>query len=160
MVAPDSWTWGDVESDVVPRTATVDLCLNGTVQARIEAAQARLKAARKSDTLDADSSDAQADLDALETEAEAATRTFTIEACGHRRWRELLVEHRSDEPGERYDAETFIPAAIAECCPQFSDAAQVAQAADKLTTAQIAKLFGAVRQVNEGDDQAPLTRGR
>lgn len=158
--APDSWTWADVEAEVQPRTDTVGLCLDGRLQAKIEDCRQRLKRARRDDSLDADTSGQQAELDELEAQAEKATRTFTIVACGHRRWRELLVEHRSDEPGERYTAETFVPAAIAECCLQFADAAQVAAAQDQLTTAQIGKLFTAVRTVNEGDDQVPLTRGR
>ena len=154
------WSWSDVEGEVQPRSTTVDLVLDGTLQAKLEDARKRVREAKSDDSLDSGRNEAQQELDALEAQAAASVRTFDIVACGHKRWRELLVEHRSDDPSERYNAETFIPAAIAECCPQFSDAAQVAKAADKLTTSQIAKLFGAARQVNEGDDQVPLTRGR
>jgi hypothetical protein len=154
------WTWADVEAEVQPRTETVDLCLDGTIQARLDDARRRLREARRDDALDAGSTDLQAEVDALEEEAERATRTFDVVACGHKRWRELLVSHRSDNPEERYNAETFVPAAIAECVPQFTDAGQVVKAQEMLTTGQITKLFGAVRKVNEGDDQVPSSRGR
>lgn len=158
---PD-WSWSDVEAQVKPRTDTVDLCLDGTVQRQLEDARQRLKQARRtSDSLDDGHADLQAEVDRLEAEAAEATRTFDVVSCGHKRWRELLVEHRSDEPGVRYDAETFVPAAIAECVVQFESAEQVAAAADgKLTTGQISKLFTTVRRLNEGDDEVPSLRGR
>lgn len=159
---PDqAWSWSDVEADVVPRSDEVALCLDGTVQRKIEDVRRRLKQTRNDDALDADSGDLQAELDALEEQAAAATRTFDVVACGHRMWRELLVEHQSDDPGERFNAATFVPAAIAACVVQFESPAQVAAAADgKLTTGQISKLFAAVRRVNEGDDTVPSWLGR
>jgi hypothetical protein len=160
-VAPEPWTWSDVEAEVKPRTDTIDLCLDGTIQRRLEDARRQLRQARKDDTLDAGTSDLQDEVTRLEEAAAAATRTFEVVACGHRRWRELLTEHKSDDPAFRYDAATFVPAAIAECVVQFTSAEQVAKAADgKLTTGQISKLFNAVRAVNEGDDEVPTVRGR
>lgn len=157
--APD-WTWADVEAEVQPRTDTVDLCLDGTLQAQIEDVRRRLAQARNDDALDAGTSELQAELDRLETKAQESTRTFDVVACGHKRWRELLVKHQSDNPGERWNAETFVPAAIAECCPQFESAEQVAAAQELLTLGQISKLFNKVKHLNEGDDQVPLMRGR
>lgn len=155
------WTWDDVEADVKPRTTTVALCLDGSVQGRIEEARRKLRAVRSDDALDSGSAELQAEVEALEADAEASTVAFEIEAIPHVRWRELLTAHRSETPGERYDAETFVPAAIAACCPQFKSAEQVAKAAEsKLTTGQISKLFAAVRLLNEGDDQVPFSRGR
>jgi hypothetical protein len=159
-VQPESWTWADVEGDVKPRTDTVDLCLDGTVQRRLEEARKRLRLAKADDALDVDTSTLKDEVEALEQEAEAASRTFDVVACGHRRWRELLTEHRSKNPDERYDAATFVPAAIAECVPQFTSPEQVVKAQEQLTTGQITKLFVTVRTVNEGDDTVPLTRGR
>lgn len=158
-MSPD-WTWSDVESEVVPRSDTVDLCLDGSVQRKLEDARRRLRDAKKDDALDASASDIQAEVDALEEQAAAATREFEVVALPHTKWRDLLVEHPSDEPGERYDPATFVPAAIAACCPQFASAEQVAKAAEtKLTTGQVSKLFRAVRVLNEGDDKVPFTRG-
>lgn len=155
------WSWSDVEAQVQPRTETVDLCLNGSVQSKLEDARRRLRQSRRDDALDSGTSDLQAEVDALEEEAQQSTRTFDIVAIGHKAWRELLVAHRSDKKDERYNAETFVPAAIAACCPQFTSPEQVAKAADgKLTTGQITKLFTAARDVNEGDDQVPFLRGR
>jgi len=158
---PDTWTWDDVAADVVPRTDTVPLCLDGTVQRELEDARKRLRAAKAEDTLQNDTDDLQTAVDELEARAEQATRLFEVHAIPHTRWRDLLTEHRSDNPDERYDAATFVPAAIAACCRQFTSAEQVAKAADSaLTTGQISKLFAAVRRMNEGDDQVPFLRGR
>lgn len=157
----DTWTWDDVETAVVPRTTTVALCLDGTVQADLDDARRRLRAAKAEDTLQSDTAELQAAVDDLEARAEQATRRFEIHAIPHSRWRDLLTEHRSTDPAERYDAATFVPAAIAACCRQFTSAEQVAKAADTaLTTGQISKLFAAVRKMNEGDDQVPTSRGR
>ena len=161
MPADTSWTWGDVEGDVVPRTDIVPLCLDGTVQRELEDARKHLRAAKAEDALGHDTSELQAAVEALEARAEAATKTFEVHAIPHTRWRELLTEHRSSDPQERYDASTFVPAAVAACCRQFTSAEQVAKAADEhLTTGQISKLFTAVRRLNEGDDQVPFLRGR
>jgi hypothetical protein len=84
---------------------------------------------------------------------------FEVVACGHRRWRELLTKHPSKEKGYRYDAATFIPAALAECVVQFTSVEQAGKACDKLTTGQVSKLFNTVREVNEGDDEVPTVRG-
>lgn len=155
------WSWSDVEDEAKPRTDTVSLVLDGTLQAKIEDARRRVRESRRDDALDSGVTEVQTELDQLEEQAKKATRTFDIVAIGHKAWRELLVKHRSDNKDERYNAETFVPAAIAACCPQFTSAEQVAKAADgKLTTGQITKLFTAARAVNEGDDQVPFLRGR
>ena len=154
------WSWSDVEADVKPRTATVDLCLDGTVQSQLEQAEKRLRQAKSDDALDSGSSELQGEVDRLREQAQAATRTFEVQATSHRRWRELLTEHRSDDPNYRYDVETFLPAAFAECVVQFDSPEQVVKAQDMLTTGQIAKLTNAVLKVNEGDDAVPLPRGR
>jgi len=155
------WSWSDLQPDEVkPRTETVDLCLDGTIQKRLEDAEKQLRRSGSDDALDSGSSQLQDEVDRLREQAQASTRTFTVRSCGHRRWRELLTEHRSDDPNERYDAETFLPAAFADCVDQFDSAEQVVKAQDMLTTGQVAKLFAAVRRVNEGDDEVPLLRGR
>jgi hypothetical protein len=158
-VAADTWTWADVEDEVKPRTDVVPLCLDGTIQRELEAARKRLKEARRDDALDASSGGPSADVKRLEAAAQKATRNFEVVACGHRRWRELLTKHPSKEKGYRYDAATFIPAALAECVSQFTSVEQAAAACDKLTTGQVSKLFNTVREVNEGDDEVPTVRG-
>lgn len=158
-MAAETWTWDDVEGQVKPRTDTVDLCLDGTIQRQLEAARAKVKDARRDDALDAPSGGLRADVERLEQAARDATRTFEVQACGHRRWRELLTKHPSDEPGFRYDAATFIPAALAECVVQFTSVEQAGKACEKLTTGQVSKLFNTVRQLNEGNDEVPTGRG-
>ena len=156
----DSWSWSDIEGDVKPRTATVDLCIDGTIQSKLEQAEKRLREARKDDSSDSGAADLQAEVDRLREQAQAATRTFEVVATSHRRWRELLTEHRSDDPQYRYDVETFLPAAFAECVVQFDSPEQVVKAQEMLTTGQVTKLTSAVLSVNEGDDAVPLRRGR
>lgn len=154
------WSWADVKQDVKPRTDTVDLCLDGTLVAQADRVRRQIRQAKRDDSLDAGVDDLQAELELLEEAIVDATRTFDVRSCGHRRWRELLVEHQSDDPSERYDAATFVPAAIAECVVQFATAAEVVEAQEILTTAQISLLFSTVRQLNETDGQVPLLRGR
>ena len=154
------WSWADVKQDVKPRTDTVDLCLDGTLVAQADRVRRQIRQAKRDDSLDAGVDDLQAELELLEEAIGQATRTFDIRSCGHRRWRELLVAHQSDDPAERYDAGTFVPAAIAECVVQFESAADVVEAQELLTTAQISKLFSAVRALNETDGALPLPRGR
>lgn len=155
--------WSDIASKVRPREDTVALCVDGTVQSQLEAARRRLadERRRSGDALDGGGTQhLQDEIGRLEAQAQESTYQFVIRSCGHERWRELLVEHRSDDPSERWNAESFVPAAIAECCDAFGGAEQVAAAATMLTTAQILKLFNAVRRVNEDDDLVPTTRGR
>lgn len=159
------WTWDDVSGEVKPRQDVVPLCLDGTIQRRLEQANRRLREAKRdSDGTFGDSGlgDLRAEVDELEAAAEAATREFTVRAIPHAQWRKLLLDHPSDDPTERYDAETFVPAAIAATCPHFVDAAQVAKAAADpdhgLTTGQVTKLFAMARLLNEGDDRVPFTR--
>ena len=161
-MAPDL-RWSDIAGQARPREATVSLCVDGTVQSRLEAARRRLadERRRSADTLDGgDVGPALEEVERLEDQAATSTFEFAVRSCGHERWRELLVTHRSDDPAERWDASTFVPAAIAECCDAFDSPAEVSDAAKTLTTAQILKLFNAVRRVNEDDDLVPTTRGR
>jgi hypothetical protein len=90
----------------------------------------------------------------------AATRTFTVRSVGYRRWRELIEEHPSEKRMERWDPSRFIPAAILECCDQFTSPKQVEMAAEVLAHGQILKLFSGICRVNEGDDPVPFVRGR
>jgi hypothetical protein len=160
-VAADTWTWADVDGQVQPRTATVDLCLDGTIQAQLEDARRRLKEARRDDALDASSGGPSADVKRLEKAAVKATRTFEVVSCGWRRWRELQVAHpyKGKDGAYRWDASTFVPAALAECVVQFTSEEQAVKACDKLTPGQVLKLFVTVQQVNEGDDTVPIGRG-
>lgn len=161
MPQQPEWTWADVEADVKPRVDTVPICLDGTVQSELEEVRRQLRSARADDTLDSGSQSLQDRLVELETQAEAATREFTVRAIPHARWRDLMVKHRSENPEERYDAGTFVPAALAACCDQFTDEEQARRAVDEhLTTGQVLKLFGRIRALNEGDDRVPTTRGR
>ena len=154
------WTWADIREDVKPRTDTVDLCLDGSLVAQADRVRRRIRDVRKDDALDVSTGDMQAELELIEEAIAKATVTFDVQSCGHRRWRELLVKHQSDDPAERYDAATFVPAAIAECVVQFESAADVVEAQELLTTAQISKLFTAVRALNETESALPLPRGR
>lgn len=156
------WTWSDVEADVAPRTDSVDLVLDGQVAADLEEAKAALAAAKKGeDTLDGTAvAEAQAEVDRLEEVAHRSVRTFTVRSIGYRRWRELLDASPPQREGERWDASTFIPAVLLAACDQFRSPAEVDQAMIKLSTGQVAKLFGKARVVNEGDDRVPTLRGR
>lgn len=157
----EPWSWADLaDDDVKPRTATVDLCLDGSIQSRLDDARRRKRSAATDDALDVDTTTVDAEIAELEAAAEAATRTFDVESCGHRRWRELITAHPSEHDNERWDAATFVPAAIAECCAQFTSAEQVVAAQERLTTGQIGRLFNAIHKLNEGPDAVPLTRGR
>lgn len=154
------WTWADIRQDVKPRTDTVDLCLDGSLVAQADRVRRQIRTSRRDDAMDAGTEDLKAELELLEEAIAEATRTFDVESCGHRRWRELLTAHPSDDPSERYDVATFVPAAIAECVVQFESAEQVVEAQEILTTAQISKLFTAVRALNETESPVPLPRGR
>lgn len=163
-MAEETWNWDDVVGEVTPRSDVVPICLDGEVQRKLEHARRRLREAQRASdgTLDAGVSEIRAEVDGLEERAQAATREFTVRAIPHSKWRQLMVDHPSDEPGERYDPEKFIPAAIAACCPHFTSADQVAKAADDpdhgLTTGQVARLFRMARVLNEGDDRVPFSQ--
>lgn len=157
----ETWSWGDISDGVSPRTETVDLVLDGNIAAQIEEARRRLKEAEREDSLDGkQAKEAREELERLEEVAQASVRTFTVRSVGYRRWRELLESCPSDDPDERWNAETFIPAVLLEACDQFTSEEDVEQAINVLSTGQIAKLFGKARLVNEGDDSVPLVRGR
>lgn len=163
-MSDDVWQWDDVRAEVKPREDVVPICLDGTIQRRLEQARKALRDAQRAsgDTLDSGLADLRAEVEHLEAAAQAATRDFTIRAIPHVRWRELVLAHPSDDPGERYDAAKFVPAAIAACCPHFTGPEQVAAAAEDpdhgLTTGQITKLFTMARLLNEGDDRVPFVR--
>lgn len=161
----EAWTWGDVAANggVTPRTDTVDLVLDGNIAAELEKARSALSAAKRShDTLGISDEirEAEGRVAELEERALESTRTFTVRAVGYRRWRELVEANRSDDPNERWDATTFVPAVLLECCDQFATEADVEQAIDVLSTGQIVKLFSKARLLNEGDDSVPTVRGR
>lgn len=153
------WTWADVKDQVEPAVDTVPLVLDRRSAVEIEQARRALVEARKADD-SLDGSDvvaAEEHLAALE--AHAPVRDFTVRSVGHRRWRELVEAHPGRE-GERWNAETFIPAVLLEACDQFTSEADVDHALEVLTTGQVAKLFAKIRVLNEGDDEVPTVRGR
>lgn len=142
-----------------PARRTVDLCLDGTVAARLEALQAEWRAALGYDAEHNVSPTAPAlveKMSALAVEAEAATVTFTVEALGAPAWRRLVAEHPppdDDLDGWRWNLETFPPAAVAASCvdPKMSED-QAAELAGRLSDGQWSKLWVAVMAVNLGDD--------
>lgn len=151
------WTWADVAGEAKPRTATVELILDGDLVAEIEDAQRRAaEAARSDDTLDrADVAEARAEVERLEAAAVDACHAFTVRSVGWRRWRELCEAHPPSEGGARWDPATFVPAVLLECVDQFTSGAEVAQALDMLSTAQVAQLFNRARRLNEGGGRVP-----
>lgn len=158
MTDTADWTWGDVAEEVAPRSATVPIVLNGQVAAALDAARARLaQARRENDTLDAGALDEpQAEVDRLKAEAQRTTRDFTVRSIGYRAWRELIAAHPPKSDGDRWNPDTFIPAALHTCCDQISTPAHADDAVTRLATGQIAKLFAKIRELNEGDDRVPL----
>lgn len=160
----EAWSWADVAANggVSPRTDTVDLVLDGNIAAELEKARVALSVAKRADdTLGQEQvKAAEQTVAELEERAIESTRTFTVRSVGYRRWRELVEACPSDDPTERWDAETFVPAVLLECCDQFSTEDEVAQAVDVLSTGQVVKLFSKARLLNEGDDSVPTVRGR
>lgn len=158
MTDEAAWAWGDVSSEVAPRSAAVPIVLNGQIAAELEAARSALRTAqRESDDLEGGAiTEARAEVTRLEDAARASTRTFTVHSLGYREWRELCEAHPAKVAADRWDSSTFVPAVLLACCDQFTNAAQVADAVERLSTGQIAALFGRARELNEGDDRVPL----
>ena len=160
-MAPDGgWAWGDIE--VTPRTTIVELILDGNVAAELDTARRSLASViRSEDTLDNRAiTEARAEVARIEQAAVDASRPFTVRSIGYRRWRELCAAHPPAHDGERWNIDTFIPAVLLECCDQFHTSDHVDQAVDVLSSGQIAKLFNACRELNEGADTVPTVRGR
>jgi hypothetical protein len=149
--------------DVLARTRlarrSVQVCLDGTVAGRLEALQAAWSDAvaydREHNVPDTAPGVAE-EIAALEVEAQGATVTFTVEALGAGAWRRLVAEYPpppDDTDGWRWDLDTFPPAALAASCidPKMSED-QATELAERLSNGQWSKLFGAVLDVNLGDD--------
>lgn len=156
---PD-WTWGDIDPDeVAPRVAPVDLVVPTNEQrARLDELAVKLTEAKADDSIaGGGAADLRAEVEAIEA---VAVRTFTVRSVGYRRWREMIEECPSENRVERWNPATFVPAAILECCDQFTTEKQVEQAGSVLAHGQVMKLFAAIRALNEGDDPVPTVRGR
>lgn len=159
-MADADWTWSEIDpGDIAPRVAPVDLVVPTNEQrARLDELAVKLAEAKLDDSM-AGGGAAELRAEAEEIEA-ACTRTFTVRSAGYRRWREMVEEHPSENRMERWNPATFVPAAILECCDQFTTEKQVETAGAVLAHGQIMKLFAAIRGLNEGDDPVPTGRGR
>lgn len=157
------WSWSDIKDQASLPEDVVPICIDGRILVRLKAAQAKLREAlRQSDgTLGAEGvADLRAEISKIEEDRQEATRDFKVHAISYKKWRELVVAHPSDKSNRQFDAETFVPAAIAACCPHFTADEIVSAIEDDdspLSTESVEKLFQAIWKLNSGDYPAPFT---
>lgn len=156
-------TAADVLKAAEPMERTVKVCVAGDLVADYDAAVAEMERAQQASDSITGRLSARTDghetvaalarkVRDLETAMSERTFTFRFRAVSGKRWSDLLAEHASKDKNKLFNADTFVPAVIADCCidPEgFDDVEVVAELFDKLTAGQQSDLFEAVWEVNQ-----------
>lgn len=115
--------------DITPRRRSVDVCLDGHLEGKLNDLAAELLRATREDAKSNEPDRAPAiarEIERLEEQAQERTVTIVLEACGDSRWRELKDAHpptkeqraksaRDKTPLRDHDPDTFVFAGLAEC---------------------------------------------
>lgn len=155
-----------VSGSSLPETSVV-LCLDGTLQRRLEELAEQLVEAQRFDERHNEPDRAPAvrdQIEQLQARARDAEVEFVLRALPRKRWSDLLAEHPAtkEQKEQRLDhnPETFWPPVMAESIvtPQGATAEKVADwAANQLTDGQWQTLVQAVWQLNRGSSRSPLS---
>lgn len=152
----------DVTAKATALTKTVRICVAGELSGEHERLNAELEAAlrdtavtdaRLGGSKDAAQVELAERIRELESEMDDSTFAFKFRAVKSKAWSDLLAEHPDPKRERLFNAETFIPAAIAACCIEpegFDDPEAVAELFDALSAGQQGELFEAAWEVNQG----------
>ncbi len=149
---------------------SVELCLRGDLQADFEDVERQLREARteQNDTRLTSGAEAKALAEELELLREQMTDsmiTIRLRALPKLKWTKLLVEHKSDDPKQAFNADTFVPALLklSVVDPEFTDGQWVkligdAESDGALSSAQYDLLSDAAWNLNRKDATVPFSR--
>jgi hypothetical protein len=161
--------------DTTPDRREVTICMDRRLVSELVAAKDRLKAASSEGMLGS-TPEARAEVDRLAEEVRAKSKTLVFEGLGWGAWRELVAKH-PPAPDQAstfaaavrlgfmphvlenigYNAETFIPAAIAASCAEPGMSAHEANTLLRKAPAGILeRLWAAVLEVNLGGGEDPF----
>ena len=132
----------------------VPICGRAGLVADHAAAEAAVLAARVNGDLGGEQQELIDRLTEIEAEIEASVMVFRVQAVSQREWADLLAAHPPTETerkkGQRYNPETFDPAALSACSvePPVSSE-QAARLRGTLPTVEWARLMLAVLTVNQ-----------
>lgn len=154
-----TFTVDDFLGDFTPPTVDVRICPRTDLRDKHRELERRLVESSQSPSSSlADSGGAKGlaeELQAVEAEMEAATRSFRFQALSRRRWRGLLAGHppqkQHKSEGLDFNPETFPVAAIAACAVEPAmNAEQAEKLADALPLGEFERLWAGVLEVNLG----------
>lgn len=152
----------EIMQQAKPSETTVRIPLRGDLVAEHQLADQELKALGDWTASNLAESDPRVplalEIQRLEQEIAASERVFRFRALGRRKYRELLEQHPSDVPGERWDDDTFPRALISACCisPEMTPT-DVDRLFDVLNDGSVETLFLGAYSVNEGVSRVPFS---
>lgn len=161
----------DVFADAKLPTRSVPLCLRGDLVSEWQDLERRFKSANQAadeDTLasknSAEAIELARQMEALEEQMRASTRTFRLQGLPGSKWRDLLRAHppREGDEGDaqvEFNRDTFGVAALAACCamPKMTPG-QAAKLVDKtLTDGQWGTLFAHIWQMHTSAVDVPFS---
>lgn len=158
------WTFDDVQAEYRPATATVAICLDGQLVAELERLDGELRQALDDDARVNRKPQAPAVAERirqLQEDARGRERTFVFQAVPHRRWSDLLAEHKPTkeqrDQGLDHNPDTFAPVAIAEAAvaPKMT-VDQARWLWDNLSLGQAMRLWRCCLSVNVGVRDVPF----
>jgi hypothetical protein len=161
----------DVFADARLPTRSVPLCLRGDLIAEWQDLDRRFKQAEQAadeDTLasknSAEAIELSKQMEDLEEQMRAATRTFRLQGLPGSEWRDLLNAHPPREGDEKdaqveFNRKTFGVAALAACCvmPKMTVAQAEKLIDGPLTDGQWNTLFAQVYQMHTGTVDVPFS---
>jgi len=147
-----------------PRTDSVWVPVDTDLQQRIADTERRLDAARKASDLTFEPGKItalEAELAALEEEADLVSAEFTFQELPRPEYRKLIAAHPPvpGGPSTRWNEDTFAPVLVAACC---IDPVMTVEQAETIwatwSEATTFLLFGKAWEVNEGKVKIPFSR--
>lgn len=142
-------------------TQTLRICLRGDLIAEHQALEAQLKAMGEFTQSHLAEADPRAPIaravKELEDRMHESETTFTFQALGRRKYRELLAMHPG-EPGQKFNPQTFPRDLIAASCidPTVTPG-DVDRLFDVLNEGAVEALFMAAYTINEGVTRVPFS---
>lgn len=156
----DSPTFDEIRALRKPRTKTVWVPLDADLLARIDELEREVRIAAKRDETENRPPEAprlRAELEHLQTEAEAAAVAFTFSELPRKQYRDLIAAHPDPDGKLRWAEETFAPALLAACAtsPTLTPS-QAQELWDEWGDSVAYALFDAAYLVNEGPTKIPF----
>lgn len=148
-----------------PKQTSVELCIDGSINRRIQALLSEYERAQSDDggsLADDRAQDIYDRLSELREQARQSTVEFVFEAVGDLAWDRLIGEHQPTEDQREaddyhldYDVDRFPPAAIAASLvePEGVDTDRVSKLQEALSAGQWRQLWTACVSANTGGDE-------